>query len=233
MKKKVVIAIGILLLIIIGFIAYQIIFARIQEKKLSAELQEISDLANEEEVDMDAINERLDRTVTKKDYAILEQSCKAYLKDIFAMAKKITDTMSDERITKLLTAENYLADGKAFVKTKAFIKETIETLQKEETEYLNFLTKETAMTYINDKGLDRYYIDLYEQDFIGDIEEDSGSAIVKQSIDDLILLLNDSEDVLDFLAANPSSWQVEGDTIVFNNEALYNKYNELTAKVKE
>ena len=65
MKKKILIIVGIIILIVIGVIAYFVITDLQQEDKLTAELQEISNLVNSQNIDIDQINERLDRTVTR------------------------------------------------------------------------------------------------------------------------------------------------------------------------
>ena len=73
MKKKILIIVGIIILIVIGVIAYFVITDLQQEDKLTAELQEISNLVNSQNIDIDQINERLDRTVTRGDYVVVEQ----------------------------------------------------------------------------------------------------------------------------------------------------------------
>ena len=88
------------------------------------------------------------------------------------------------------------------------------------------MTKEKAMSYIEDKGLDSYYVDLYEQEFVGDMDSIKDTT-VEDSIDDIIEILNTSEKVLNLLSENPNSWTIEGENIVFSNDNLSNQYNEL------
>ncbi len=231
MKKKILITIGIIILIVIGVIAYFVITDLQQEDKLTAELQEISNLVNSQDVDIDQINQKLDRTVTRGDYAVVEQSFKQYLKDNFDVSIKIANILNDERLTNVLTAENYENDGKDFVETKNYISTTKDQLETYKTEYKEFFTEDKAMSYINDKNLDSYYTDLYKQELVGDIENDNDSEVVENAIDDIIGILDIYEEVINFLVDNQNNWNIQDDTITFTSESLQNQYNELIEKL--
>ncbi len=231
MKKKILIIVGIIILIVIGVIAYFVITDLQQEDKLTAELQEISNLVNNQNVDIDQINERLDRTVTRGDYAVVEQSFKQYLKDNFDVSMKIADILNDEKLTTILTADNYKQDGKDFVETKNYISTTRDQLETYKTEYKDFFTEDKVMSYINDKNLDSYYTDLYKQELVGDIESDNETELVESAINDVIGILDIYEEVINFLVDNQNSWNVQDDTIEFTSESLQNQYNSLIDKL--
>lgn len=231
MKKKILIIVGIIILIVIGVIAYFVITDLQQEDKLTAELQEISNLVNSQDVDIDQINERLDRTVTRGDYAVVEQSFKQYLKDNFDVSMKIADILNDEKLTTILTADNYKQDGKDFVETKNYISTTRDQLETYKTEYKDFFTEDKVMSYINDKNLDSYYTDLYKQELVGDIESDNETEVVESAINDVIGILDIYEEVINFLVDNQNSWNVQDDTIEFTSESLQNQYNSLIDKL--
>ena len=82
------------------------------------------------------------------------------------------------------------------------------------------------MSYIEDKGLDSYYVDLYEQEYVGDMDS-AKDTTVEDSIDEIISLLDTSEKVLNLLSNNQDTWNVEGDNIVFSNDSIRNQYDEL------
>ena len=231
MKKKILIIVGIIILIVIGVIAYFVITDLQQEDKLTAELQEISNLVNSQNIDIDQINERLDRTVTRGDYAVVEQSFKQYLKDNFDVSMKIADILNDEKLTIILTADNYKQDGKDFVETKNYISTTRDQLETYKTEYKEFFTEDKVMSYINDKNLDSYYTDLYKQELVGDIESDNETELVESAINDVIGILDIYEEVINFLVDNQNSWNVQDDTIEFTSESLQNQYNSLIDKL--
>ena len=83
MKKKIIIIVIILLilLIIIGGIIFitGIISDLKQENILKAELAEISELSNEENIDKEKINQKLNNRITTGDYLKVENTSKTYL----------------------------------------------------------------------------------------------------------------------------------------------------------
>ena len=227
MKKKILIIIAIIIIIALGTIGY-IVFTDIkQEEKLMTELNEISDLVNSENINMDDVNQRLDRIVTTGDYAIVEDSFKSYLRENFDNTMQIAEILNDEKIVNILTAQNYKEDGKDFVNTKEYIKTTREKLENCKTKYVEFFTEEKAMSYINNKGLDSYYIDLYKEEFVGDIENTGDTKTVEDSINEIIEILNISEETINLLSENKNSWEIQGENIVFSNDSLSEKYDEL------
>ena len=226
MKKKIIIAIVVIVVAIIGVLGYMVISDMGQEDELKTELSEINDLANAETIDMDEINKRLDRTVTTGDYAKVEEAFKSYLRDNFDNSIEIADLINDERITTLLTADNYKTDGKDFTESKNYISTTKQKLEECKEKYSEYMTKEKAMSYIEDKGLDSYYVDLYDQEYVGNMDS-AKDTTVEDSIDEIISLLDTSEKVLNLLSNNQDTWNVEGDNIVFSNDSIRNQYDEL------
>ena len=227
MKKKILIALLIIIVIALVGVGYFVFTDMQQEEKLKTELSELNDLVNAENIDMDAINDRLDRRITTGDYEKVEDAYKSYIRDNFDNSIQIANILNDEKITTLLTVENYETDGKDFTESKEYITNTRETLEECKAKYTEFLTEEKAISYINDKGLDSYYTDLYKNEFIGDMSSASQDTTVRNSIDEVITILNTSEEVLNLLSENQNSWEIDGENISFNNESLSNQYDEL------
>ena len=231
MKKKILIVLGVILLLFICLIAYYVVVDLNQEKKLKKELDEIYEMTNQENIDVDKIYERLDKIVTKDDYAKVEEAFKQYLKDNFDNSLKIAEILSDERLVTILTANNYLEDGKEFIETKKYIETTRNELENCKQKYNEFFTEEKAMSYIENKNLDSYYVDLYKDEFVGDIESENDDKTVENSINDIIELLDISEEVINLLANNPDSWEINGEYIECNNNSLSEQYDELINKL--
>ncbi len=227
MKKKILIALLVIIVIVLIGVGYFVFTDMQQEDMLKTELSELDQLVNAENIDMDAINDRLDRTVTDGDYAVVEDSFKTYLREIFENSIQIANILNDEKLTTLLTVENYQEDGKDFINSKEYITNTRTTLEDCKNKYTEFLTEEKAMSYINNKGLDSYYTDLYREEFVGDMSSAAQDTIVQDSIDEVVDILNISEEVLNFLSENQYSWELEGENIVFSSESLSNQYDEL------
>ena len=230
MKKKIIIIVGIIVAVIVGILIYTVISDLKQEHKLTVELTELSELTNEEVIDIDEINKRLDRTITTGDYAEVEDAFKSYLRDNFNEVIKITNIINDEKIVKLLTVDNYKADGKEFTESKKYISKTRQDLMECKDEYSKYMTKDKAMSYIENKNLDSYYVDLYDKEFVGDIDSIKDTT-VEESINDIIELLNISEKILNLLSENPNSWTIEEDTIVFLNNNIRSQYDELVSQI--
>ena len=144
---------------------------------------------------------------------------------------KIADILNDEKLTTILTADNYKQDGKDFIETKNYISTTRDQLETYKTEYKDFFTEDKVMSYINDKNLDSYYTDLYKQELVGDIESDNETEVVESAVNDVIGILDIYEEVINFLVDNQNSWNVQDDTIEFTSESLQNQYNSLIDKL--
>ena len=229
MKKKILI--GVLAVIVVALVAicYFVFKDGKQEQKLKDELVEISNLTNVTPIDVDAINKKLEETITTGDYATVEKAMKSYLKDSFDNMVRIAELLNDERITGILTAENYQEDGPNFVETKAYITSTIQELETRKNNYQEYLTEEKAMSYIENKGLDDYYINFYKTEIVKDMESDD--TTVADSIDGIIEILRNSEKVIDFLITNKDNWKIENDSVVFSNEDLSNQYINLISQI--
>lgn len=227
MKKKILIVLLIIIVIALIGVGYFVFTDMQQEEKLRTELSELSELSNSQDIDINEINNRLDRVVTKGDYATVENAFKTYLRENFDNSIKIANILNDNKIATLLTVENYQEDGKDFTNSKEYITTTKATLEDCKNKYTEFLTEEKAMSYINDKGLDSYYTDLYKEEFVGDMSSASQDTTVQDSIDEVISMLNTSEKVLNLLSENQDAWKIEGENIVFNSDSLSNEYDEL------
>ena len=232
MKKPVLIIIAIIVVAAIAVFGYMVVSDLGQEKELTAELEEITTLVNAEELDTDQIQERLDRTVTNGDYATVERGFKQYISDGLDNVTRISEILEDERLVTGLTAENYQEDGPEFTETKAYIEETRQELQELKTAYSEFFTEEKAMSYINDKGLDSYFVDYYKNEVIGDVEAANDTEEVESSIDEVISILDTTENVINFLSENKDSWEIENNMIMFNDDNLSRQYDELVAKIQ-
>ena len=231
MKKKVLIIIAIIVAIIVGIITYMLITDLNQESKLKDELNYLDSLVNVENIDLDKIDEILNRTVTKDDYQVVEKAYKSYLSDSFDNIVTITNIINDEQLTNVLTVENYQEDGPDFVVSKEYLETSKEVLINSKTNYYTLLSEEKAMSYIDTEGLDSYYIDLYKDELLGDIETESADQTIANSIDDIINIIDISLEALNFLSENKESWIIQNNQIVFDNQDLTDEYNRIIDKL--
>ena len=232
MKKAVIgVIIAIVLVIAIG-IGILVVNDFRQEDILRQEMLEFENLTRAENIDLDQIDQRIRELKTTGDYGVLEKAMKDYLADVVNVSVDIANILNDERIVNALTPENYQEDGPDFVQTKQFLEEAKTNLEQYKSEVLQLLTNEGAMSYIENKNLDDYYIDLYKEIALSEdtaLEEDN--AEIEASLEEATRILDIESQVINLLSENQNSWEVEGDTIVFNNETLQNQYNDLVGQI--
>ena len=231
-KKKIIfIVIGIIILVLLGIFGYMVVDEMNQTNKLIVEVDEISQMFNQTSIDYDAIEQKLTTNVSKGDYLVVEKAVKQYLSDGLTSMKELQEIVDDDRITTLLTIENYSEDGPDFVNTKEYIQNTRTTLENLKNQFISYTTQEKMDEYISDKGLDEYYIELYNELMGGDKIMQTDIEELESSLDSIINMLNNTEIVIDFLIENKDSWQVQGENIMFFSNELVNEYNELTSNI--
>lgn len=231
MKKKNVIILISAVFIIITLIAIFVVKDLRQEKTLRDEIASIQELAGSEQMDMDAVYEKLGHIVTTGDYAKVEKAVKNYMADNFNNAITIAEALNDEVLTNALTAENYMSDGPDFVKTKLLLNDLKERLTNAKEEMKRLSEDETVMSYLKDKE-DSYYVDLYKE-IIGEEESAFEDAIeIEQSIDEVLDMVAVEQSVIDFLSENKGQWTVQDGIIAFSDEALNVQYNQLLLELE-
>lgn len=233
MKKKILIAIGIIIALIIAIVAYMVVTDLKQEQKLMEEFQYVDGLIEKEESKTEEISKALERTVTTKgDYLKTEKAYKAYLTDMYDNMEKIEKILDDEKITESLTVENYKEDGPEFTETKKYLSETKQALEDGKNKFYELLTEDSAMKYIKNQNVDSYYENIFNEEIKGYINsEESQDETVKDSINDVIDVLTVSEKIINFLSENKGAWEIEDDSIVFDTQKLSDEYDELTSEI--
>ena len=142
------------------------------------------------------------------------------------------DVLEDNRLVEVLTAENYQQDGKDFTETKKYLKETKEKLQRVIKNYNEYFTEEKAMSHL-DKNLDSYYQDFYKDEVVGNLDKTKEDDEVISSINDLITLIDQETDVINFLVTNKDAWTIEDSAISFTTDDLIDAYNNLIGKISD
>lgn len=231
-KKNVFIIIGVIIFFIIGTIILFTTSDLNQEKKLKKELDYLYQVTKQDGYNTKEINKILERTATKGDYKKVEIAYKKYAKDCFTIVTDIQDVLSDTRLITVVSIENYQKDGKDFVETKEFLSSSRTKLQQAMIKYNEYLTESKAMSYL-DKDLDEYYVNFYKDEVVGNLDNNEEDEELEAYINSIIDLINANEDVINFLIENKSNWNIENDTIVFENDPLKETYNDLISKLDE
>lgn len=230
MKKKTwIIILAVILpiiLIVIGgviFIGGLVMFDLKVENRLKSEFVEAREMITSFQYNDREVYEILDRTISKREYKKLETSYKAYLKDIYTTLVNARNIMDDDKITAILSADNYLNDGPDFKLTKKYIKDSKNTLQDCKEKYEELFSEKKVNEYIINKDLSDYYIDIYNEE----VSMLDYNVDINDSIGEFILLLDNIDSVIDFLIANKDSWKIENKLIYFKSDELKSIYNSL------
>ena len=233
MKKTIIwIIIAIVLVIVIG-IGVLVVKDFKQEDILRQEMLEFENLTRAETIDLDAIDQRIRELKTTGDYGVIEKAMKDYLADVVNVSVDIANILNDERMTNILTPANYAEDGPDFAETKQFLQEFTEKIEQYKNEVLELLTNEKAMSYIENKNLDQYYIDLYKEIALSeDTALDEDNAEIENSLNEANQILETETQIINFLSENKGNWEVQGENIVFNSDALTNQYNEYVSQLQ-
>lgn len=238
MKKstKIIIAIVVIVLIIAAIIGFFVIKDLKQEKNLETELNDLLSSMDSYPLKYEELETKLNRTATTGSYKDVETSVKEYMRSFINSVKSLDTLFDSDDIINAVSAENYKNDGPDFVKTKKNLSTASEELDKISEDLLSFFTEEKAMSFIKDKNLDDYYIDLYKQYTVaGDDESKSEIANTQKeltnSLNDFKKLINQEQEIIDFLVKNKRSWKIENDEIVFYSQTLIDKYNSLINEI--
>ena len=233
MKKAIIgVIIAIVVVAIVG-IGILVVNDFKQEDILRQEMLEFENLTRAENIDLDQIDQRIRELKTTGDYGVLEKAMKDYLADVVNASVSIANVLNDERIVNALTPENYVEDGPEFTQTKQFLEQAKSDMEQYKTEVLTLLTNEGAMSYIENKNLDQYYIDLYKEIALSeDTAIEESNAELESSLDEAMKILDVETQVINFLSENKDGWEIQGENIVFSSEELQNQYDELVSQIQ-
>lgn len=232
MKKAIIgVIIAIVLVAVVG-IGILVVKDFKQEDILRQEMLEFENLTRAENIDLDQIDQRIRELKTTGDYGVLEKAMKDYLADVVNASVSIANVLNDERMVNALTPENYVEDGPDFVQTKQFLEEAKGQIEQYKTEIMTLLTNEGAMSYIENKNLDQYYIDLYKEIALSEdtaLEEDT--AELEASLDEAARIIDIESQIINFLSENKDGWEIQDENIVFNTQTLQDQYNEYVSQI--
>ena len=89
------------------------------------------------------------------------------------------------------------------------------------------------MSYIENKNLDEYYIDLYKEIALSeDTALDENNKEIEESLNEATQVLDIETQVINFLSENKGKWEIQGENIVFSDESLSDQYNEYISQLK-
>ena len=171
---------------------------------------------------------------TSGKYAIVEGAIKEYLSNYAVGVQEVSNIVSDEKLTSILSYDNYVADGPNFDNSLAYLNTNKEDFNNKIDVLIDSINSENMKKYINSKTDDPYYRSLY----IRLITSDDLTASLYPTKDLLTKtkvnvnnIYDTSIDVLNYLKVYQDSWTLEDGQVKFNSQDLYDHYMEKVSKI--
>lgn len=186
---------------------------------------------------LDMTKDRYNRRIrTSGSYALVEKTIKNYLDDYSLGIQDIKDIMNDEELKKVLSYDNYQKDGFEFTESFSFLEKKEKDFNSKIDKLLDNSKKETIEKYIDEKVEDEYYNNLCTELMITDNRMKEFEK-TKKTLEEIKTKVNNvisvSREVLTLLRDNKDNCVLEDNQIKFKSKSVYDKYNELVAKIKE
>ena len=233
MNKSLKIIINIIIIAVVGLIAFLIIRNFMTSGKVKREIKEVYELIYQSEhYDYDIIYDRLDNIVSEDGYAIVEMAAKDYLREVFAKYVELNEIINDEKITNILTVSNYKDDGPDFVETKNYLQKAKQDILNLEAKMLSDINIDTMMAYIVDTNLEDSYVTLYTNlEFFDEDNIKSAKQDLENGVDLFVELIESLEEIIDFLIDNDTQWEIVDDMLYFDDPSLSEQYNQMIEEI--
>lgn len=223
-KNKIVLGIvlGVVLLVIIGVIAFIATSDLRQVVTLRSEVEKLSKI--------DITKDDIDMTIkTTGEYAVVEQTIKDYMNTYASNTKQLEKILDDDKISEILSAENYKNDGPDFIESRKYINETKSSFNEKMNTLIEMTNEEFILKATDGKKLNENMIELYKELMLGnELGEDLQETVqtLKEASDSLNKVFDVQEKIINMLIANKDKWKINNeDQIEFLTEKMVDEYN--------
>ena len=230
-SKKIFLIILTIILIIMFLIGVMVVKDLKEEDKLRDDISYINELINSNNPNDKLINKRLKTYVTTGENLTLEKAVKRYYLDLYNLVKKYNNIVNVEKISNLVSINNFIFDGKDFNISKNYINDINKNLDELENEVSEQLSDKSKDKYFNEYKLDSYYKDLYNEltvsfDYFGTEKS------FKNNVNELKELISLISNTLNYLSDNKNHWIISNDTIIFDSKEKLNEFGILLSKIE-
>ena len=208
-KVIVIVAIVIAVIAVIGVIGFTFVNDFAQRAIIGSEMEKINTSG---EIDKDI--------KSSGKYADVEKALKDYVVEYQGVAVSIADQYKNEKLTTILSADNYKKDGPEFKESKKLIEDVKNQGEEAKTKLAEMVTDEYKDKRADEAGLTGKYKDLFKTS----IQLEGELTDVNKTIDNVNNYLSKIDDVFDFLKENKSNWEIK----FFN---YYGKYSSFKIKI--
>lgn len=237
MNKSVKIFLNIVIIALVGLIAFLVIRNFMTDGKVQREIKELYNLiynSDEETYDLETIYSKFDDVVSTDGYAIVEIVAKDYLSDVFDKILELEDIINDEKMNSILTVDNYKEDGPNFTETINYLNEVKQKVLNLKASMLGDLEVNTIMSYIINEDLGDSYLDLYGSlEFAKESNIEKNKENIENTVDSFVNQIEGMEKVLNFLSEHKNEWEITDDMIVFDDTSLSNEYNDMISSIRQ
>lgn len=184
---------------------------------------------------LDITKDRYNRRVrTRGNYGLVEKTAKNYLDDYAISLQSLLNVMTDPKLTKLFSYDNYMSDGPEFKNSLLYLQSAKEEFNSQIDSLLNKSEEDVIREYGKERISDSYFFGLY-LDIIFNDSMKTQFFETKSILEQTKVKTNDvfdiSEELLNFLIINRDLWNLEEGEIRFQTEALYNQYNQYVSRL--
>ena len=171
---------------------------------------------------------------TSGKYGKIEKTIKNYLDDYAVLLQDVLEDIHDEKLTKVLSYDNYKADGPEFKKSLEYITNAKKEFNTNVDKLIADAEEKNIVSYgqehLNDNSIGMYKELMLNYGLLNNFKE------TQTTLYDTKIRVNNiydtSTEVLNFLVKNKDNWTLENGEIKFKTQALYNDYNNMIKKVK-
>ena len=155
--KKIFLIILAIIFIIMFLIGVMVVKDLKEEDKLRDDISNINELINSDNPDDKLINKKLKTYVTTGDNLSLEKAVKRYYLDSYDLVKKYNNIVNVEKISNLVSINNFTFDGKDFNISKNYINDINNKLDEVVNEVSEQISDKNRNKYFKKYKLDSYY----------------------------------------------------------------------------
>ena len=221
--KRILIIIGIILLIIIGLIAYAVVKDLKQEEILKKEVV----ILTSKDLLKDNFNIEIKTT---GEYAYVEKTIKKYYKDLSNNVKELNSFMDSDDLVNIITVDNLQSDRNGFIKSRKTLSDAKDKVVGSMNNISKLCDEETIKNLLDKEKVSSYTIDFYnklmytKEDLkeLKEIKED-----IQKTADSFNKFLDKIEEMLNMLDRNNDDWWIKDGQLFFTTNELVDEYNRL------
>ena len=170
---------------------------------------------------------------TSGSYGKVEDAMKDYLDEYAVLLQTVLKDIHDERLTKVLSFDNYQKDGPEFKESLEYLTSAKETFNTNVDKLIADSSEANIIKYgenrLNNKQLKLYKELMLSNGMMKDFSD------TQKTLQETKLRVNNlydtSTSVINFLIKNKDLWKLENGEIKFKNQSLYNEYTAMIKKL--